>query len=121
MSAGSAIWKCSIRQRRSRAIFLRQLLVDANDLRIGGIADRVRRDLESGRGGGVGELQHLGVRMELQAARVRLVRIRLLQPRAARAERAVGEQLDSDRAQTVAVQPVGRLGHGVACASVPVM
>ena len=79
--------------------------------RIGGIADRVGRDLEAVRGRGIGEAQHLGIRMELQPARFRLVGIRLLQPRAARAERAIGEQFDPDRAQMIAVQPAGRLGH----------
>ena len=44
---------------------------------------------------GVGEREHLGIGMELQPARVGLVGIRLLQPGAARAERAVGEQLDA--------------------------
>ena len=91
MSAGSTIWKCSIRQRRSPAIFCRQLLVDTDDLRIGGVADRMGRDLEAGRGGRIGERQHLGIRVELQPARIGLVGIGLLQPCAARSERAVGE------------------------------
>ena len=102
----STIWACSIRQRRSRAVFLSQLLVGADDLRIGRIADRVGRDLEAVRRPPVSrERSNLGVGMELQPARVRLVGVGLLQPRAARAERAVGEELDADRAQPIAVEP----------------
>ena len=112
MSAGSTIWKCSIRQRRSPGYLPVQLLVGRDHLRVGGIADRVGRDLEAGAAGRVGERQHLGIGMELQSARVGLVGIGLLQPRAARAERAVGEELDADLAQPVVVQPGGRLRHG---------
>ena len=53
----------------------------------------------------------LRIGMELQPARVGLVRIGLLEPRAARAERAVGEELDPDHPQPVAVQPGGRMRH----------
>jgi hypothetical protein len=49
------------------AILLRQLLVDRNDLRVGGIADRVGRDLEARRRGVVCKRKQLGVRMKLQA------------------------------------------------------
>ena len=68
----------------------------------------------------VGEREHLGIRMELQPARVRLVGIGLLQPRAARAERAVGEQLDPDHAQPVAVQPRRRVRARPPAGSMPV-
>ena len=53
-------------------------------------------------GSRVGLLEQLGVGQELQAARVRLVGIGPLQPGAARAERAVGVELDPAQAQPVA-------------------
>jgi len=73
------------------AVFLRQLLIDANDLRIGSIADRVGGDLESRRRSAVGQSEHLGVGVELQPAGAGAVGIGLLKPGTAGAEGAVGE------------------------------
>ena len=105
MSAGSAIWKCSIRQRRSLPYLSRQLLVGGDDLRVGGIADGVDRDLEPVACRLVGLGAKLCILQELQPARVRLVGVGLLQPGAARAERAVGVELDPAHPQPVAEQP----------------
>ena len=90
-------------------VFPRQFLVDRDDLSVGRVADRVGRDLETSRSGGVGEREDLGVGMKLQAARIGLVRIRLLQPRASRSERSVGVKLHADHAQPVAVEPRRRV------------
>ena len=68
-------------------------------------------DLESTRCGVVLERAQLGVGVPRVPARVRLVGIRLLEPRAARTERSVGEEFGADSAQPVAVEPAGRVGH----------
>ena len=73
----------------------------------------MRGNLEAGRRSSVGELQYFGIGMELQAAGLGLVGIRLFQPRAARAERAVGVEFDADHPQPVAVHPLRRLRLGV--------
>ena len=50
-----------------RAIFAVQPFIGADDLRVGGVADRVRRDLETVRRRRVVQRAQLGVRMELVA------------------------------------------------------
>src|SRR5438309_4375782 len=89
------------------AIFPRQLFVGADGLRVSRIADRVGRDLEAGGGGMIREREHFGVRMELQPTTFRPVGVWPLEPGAARSERAVSEQLDTNCTQAVAVEPAG--------------
>ena len=69
------------------------------------IADCVSCDLETVRCGQVGEFSNLGVRVELQAPRIRHVSIGLLEPCATRAKRAVSEQFDPDSAQMIPIEP----------------
>ena len=93
--------------RRAKA--LRQLLVRADYLRIGGVADRMGRDLIAIGRGLIGLRQHFGVGHEAQAARFGLVAIRRLQPGPARPQRPVGVQFDPGDPQPPIVQPAAWL------------
>jgi hypothetical protein len=94
-------------------IFAVQLLVDADDLGIGRVPDRVRRDLEAVRSCRVGERKKLRIRMELETAGLGFVGIGIFQPGAARAERPVRVEFDADHAQPVSVEPRGRTRLGL--------
>jgi hypothetical protein len=92
-------------------VFARELLINADHLRIGRIADGVRCGLEAGGGRAVLHCQKLGVRMAWKAARIALVGIGLLEPGAARAQRSVGEEFRADHPQLFSVEPRRRAGH----------
>ena len=108
-SAQSTIWACSIRQRRSGPYLPIEPFVIAD--RPARWRHRRSRASRSGspRRRGILSRTKLGIRVKLVAGRVRLVGIGPLQPRAARAQRAVGEELGPDGAQAVAVHPAGGL------------
>ena len=58
------------------------------------------------------EVAKFGVVEEERAALARRIRIRRLECRAARAQRAVGEELDADHSQPAPVEPRRRPGTG---------
>ena len=68
----------------------RQLLDSAQHLRVGGVADRVHRELEAVHRGAAHQVAELGVVEELQPAHSRRVRVGRLEPRPPRPQRAVG-------------------------------
>ena len=87
------------------AIGLAQFLIRTDDLRIGGIADGMHRDLEMIHRGAAGEVLQFGIVHQLKPARARRVAVRRLEPRPARAKRTIGVELDPGHAQAVAIEP----------------
>ena len=89
----------------ARAIALGQRFEHADHLVVGGVADRVDRQLPAALGDLVRLGGKVGGRDEAEAARVRLVVIRRLQIGPARSQRAVGVELGAGQPQPVVVHP----------------
>ena len=82
-----------------------KLGIGVERLRIGGIADRVDRDLITVERRAAHNVAQLGILHELEPAIVRAVAIRRLEPRPARAKRAVCIELDPAHPQPIPIEP----------------
>ena len=87
MSAALRCCACSMRHRRSFLLGMRleRLFEDVQRLAVGAVADRVHAELVPVLDGELRGLADIGGIVRVQAAAVRLIGVRLEQPRAARA------------------------------------